>query len=100
MFSMQKIAVFAIVILVLWLGFRLIASMERQRNMTERMNRPSWRERLRRTAMRAGPMRAREAGREHAAEVDMRPCRVCGDYVAAAGARSCGRRDCPYAPAA
>lgn len=27
---------------------------------------------------------------------DMEPCRVCGDYVSAGAARSCGRADCPY----
>jgi uncharacterized protein len=27
---------------------------------------------------------------------DMVPCKVCGTYVAATGARSCGRADCPW----
>jgi len=27
---------------------------------------------------------------------DMIACRVCGAYVPARGARSCGRADCPY----
>lgn len=28
--------------------------------------------------------------------VDMVQCAVCGDYVPAKGARSCGRSGCPY----
>jgi uncharacterized protein len=27
---------------------------------------------------------------------DMIACKVCGTYVAASGARSCGRADCPW----
>jgi uncharacterized protein len=27
---------------------------------------------------------------------DMVACKVCGTYVAATGARSCGRADCPW----
>ena len=27
---------------------------------------------------------------------DMVACKVCGTYVAANGARSCGRKDCPW----
>ncbi len=27
---------------------------------------------------------------------DMVQCSVCGEYVAASGAESCGRDDCPY----
>ena len=99
MFSFSKIAVFAVILIALWLGFRLVGTMARQQRMQERMARPSWRERFRRSAQNAGPMRAREAAREQVAEVEMVACRVCGDYVAARGARSCGRQDCPYAPA-
>jgi hypothetical protein len=100
MFSFQKIAVFVIILAVIWLGFRFVGNLEKQRKAQERLARPSWRERFRRSAARTGANRAREAAREPAAEVDMVPCRVCGDYVAGTGARSCGRQDCPYAPAA
>lgn len=96
MFSMSKIIVFIIVCVALWLAFRFVGTMARKQKMEERMARPTLRERLRRSAGRAGSMRAREAAREPVAEVDMVPCRVCKDYVAAAGARSCGRQDCPY----
>jgi len=96
MFSMQKIIVFALICAALWLGFRFVGNAARKQKMEERQTRPTLRERMRRSAGSPGSMRAREAAREPVAEVDMVACRVCGDYVAAAGARSCGRQDCPY----
>ena len=96
MFSMQKIIVFALICAALWLGFRFVGNAARCQKMEERMAKPTLRERMRRSAGSPGSMRAREAAREPVAEVDMVPCRVCGDYVAAAGATSCGRKDCPY----
>lgn len=100
MFSVSKLAVFAIIAFALWLGFRFVGNLDRKRKMEERAAKPSLRERLRGSASRAGKVRAKEAAREPVAEVDMVACRVCGDYVAARGASSCGRQDCPYAPAA
>jgi hypothetical protein len=49
----------------------------------------------------AGP-KVRERGARNAAgnarlqAEDMVACKVCGTYVAANGARSCGRGDCPW----
>jgi|GEM_PF-148100 len=100
MFSIQKIAVFIIIIAVVWLGFRFVGNLEKQRKAQERLTRPSWRDRFRRSARKTGAQRAKEAGHEAAVEVEMVPCRVCGDYVAGVGARACGRQDCPYTPAA
>lgn len=40
---------------------------------------------------------ANNATRNRAIEAeDMVACKVCGTYVAANGARSCGRADCPW----
>ena len=40
---------------------------------------------------------AKKAAGNRAIEADdMVPCKVCGTYVAANGARSCGRADCPW----
>ena len=41
---------------------------------------------------------ASDAGtRKRAVEAeDMVACKICGTYVAASGARSCGRADCPW----
>ncbi len=100
MFSFQKIAVFVVILAVIWLGFRFVGNLEKQRKVQERLARASWRERFRRSTEKTGANRAREAAREPAAEVEMAPCRACGDYVAGKGARACGRHDCPYAPAA
>jgi len=54
-------------------------------------------------AVRGGaPRRVREKAERPSAPpaveaVDMVACPVCGDYVPAKGARSCGRSGCPYA---
>jgi uncharacterized protein len=95
MFSIQKIAVFAIIIAALWLGFRLVGKMDKGRQEAERRARPSWRHRFFRRRSGAG-----QRGAGDLADVDMVACRVCGDYVASVGARSCGKPGCPYAPAA
>jgi uncharacterized protein len=95
MFSVQKLAVFAIIIAALWLGFRLVGKMDKGRKEAERRVRPSWRHRLF-----AGRSRAGASRDGNLADVDMVACRVCGDYVASVGARSCGRPNCPYAPVA
>lgn len=40
---------------------------------------------------------ADSAARKRAIEAeDMVACKICGTYVAANGARSCGRADCPW----
>ena len=36
------------------------------------------------------------AARNRADAEDMIACKVCGTYVSATGARSCGRPDCPW----
>ncbi len=36
------------------------------------------------------------AARNRLEAEDMIACKVCGTYVAAKGARSCGRADCPW----
>jgi len=92
MFSIQKLAVFALIVAALWLGFRLVGSMDRRRKEGERQARRSGRKRFLRGGGRNGP--------SEAADVDMVACRVCGDYIPATGARGCGRSDCPYGPAA
>jgi len=100
MFSLQKIAVFIVIIAVIWLGFRFVGNLEKKRKAEERLSRPAWRERFRRSGRQPAKARAKEAGREPVGDFDMVACRVCGDYVAAAGAGACGRTDCPYPPAA
>jgi uncharacterized protein len=93
MFSIQKLAVFALIAAAIWLGFRLVGKLDKRRREDERAARPARRGGLFR---RSGP--PADAGT--AAEVDMVACKVCGDYVPARGAKSCGRPDCPFGAAA
>ena len=73
-FSLPKIVVLIVIIVAVWYGFKLIT---RGRNVTT-----------------GGEQKL--AGQEKPdGSLEMKPCEVCGDYVAA-GARSCGRDDCPY----
>jgi len=92
MFSIQKLAVFALIVAAIWLGFRLIGSMDRRRKDRERRTRPSWRDRF----MRGGG----QGSQADLADVDMVACKACGAYVASVGAGPCGRNDCPYGSAA
>lgn len=87
MFSFQKLAVFAAILVFLWLAFRIVRNMERQQKERERMTRPR-----RRRWFHFGRTEARRAS----GEVEMLPCRVCRNWVAADGHRACGREDCPW----
>jgi uncharacterized protein len=89
MFSIQKLAVFVLIVAAIWLGFRLIGSMDRRRKDEARRARPSWRDRF-----------IRRGGQGDRADVDMVACKACGAYVASVGAGPCGRNDCPYGSAA
>ena len=42
------------------------------------------------------PAQGRTAARNRLEAEDMVACKICGTYVAAKGARSCGRADCPW----
>jgi hypothetical protein len=69
--SLQKIAVFVVIIGALWVAMRLIRTLDRQRS-------------------------DRVAKRGTALAETMKECPVCGTYVAPASARDCGRARCPY----
>ena len=79
-FSLTKLLLTAFIIAAVWYGFK-------------------WLGRLGKTARRElGKSRTAEgkgAGAVERAE-EMEQCRVCGTYVAANGARTCERDDCPY----
>ena len=94
MFSIQKLAVFAVVAALIWLAFRFVGNLEKDRKARERLARPGWRERFRR----GGGAKARRG--KGAGDVEMAVCDACGDYVVAAGAKACGRADCPNPPSA
>jgi hypothetical protein len=74
-FSLSKLLVLAILIAVVWYGFKLAGRMGRTR--------------LRGTGTDDSPPGTPRIE-------DMTRCCVCGVFVPAAGARDCGRAGCPY----
>ena len=80
--SLSKILVFAAIIAIVWFGFRLIGRLDKARQQAAGKPGPG------------NPARGRAKPRP-AVEETVR-CRVCDAFVAARGATSCGRADCPY----
>lgn len=76
--SLSKLLVLVAIIAVVWFGFRLISRLDQARKQQAPARRPS------------GGGRARQGVEETV------QCPVCSAYVAARGAGSCGRADCPY----
>lgn len=84
-FSLPKLLFTILVIAAVWYGFKMLARWQERRDGAEGAERT--------------PARRRRRGRRDAAPADaedMVACALCGTYVAASGARSCGRADCPY----
>lgn len=90
-FNLEKLLFTAIVIYVVWQGFKLFGRMQARERETARQR---MREEMNTQRMRnaAG---AKPAAGQPGVE-DMVECRTCGAYVAQNGARNCGRKDCPY----
>jgi hypothetical protein len=78
--SFGKLVVLAVIILVVWYGFKYVSRVEEVKRA------------LRRAAEEKQPQPARRAP---AAE-DLVKCAGCGAYVAAQGAAPCGRGECPW----
>ncbi len=91
-FSLSKLLFTAVAIALVIYGFRWIGQMQ-QRN--------DQRFKQRKTARKPGGA-ATSAQRNAPSAADagdvetMIECKICGSYVAASGARSCGRDNCPY----
>ena len=80
-FSLSKLVVLAAIIALVWYGFKWVGRVNRLREERE---------------ARAGAAGAKvEDGGGQGVE-DMVKCEVCGTFVAARGARHCGREGCPY----
>jgi hypothetical protein len=81
--GIPKILIIAAIVVVVWYFFRRRAQLRKgsggQASPESRRHKP--------------PTGAKGAHRE---VEDMAQCKVCGAYVAAKGASSCGRPDCPY----
>jgi hypothetical protein len=79
-FSFNKLALLLLLGGVVWIGFRYMSRLETMRR--------ALREELRRRQAPKQPMSVKAE--------DLIQCAPCAAYVAARGARSCGRADCPW----
>lgn len=88
-FSLQKLLVLAAVVGAVWYGFKLISRLQEARKLEARGQAGG--------ARRTAPGRSAKASgaAKHEPE-DLVQCPVCATYVAAQGAGSCDRPDCPY----
>lgn len=93
-FSIQKLLVLAGVIAAVWYGFKFIGRLQQVRDAEAKAAGQ------RKRAGFADQMRdwvtGRKGGGAGGEAEDLVPCPKCGAYVAARGAKSCGRSDCPY----
>lgn len=79
--SFSKILVFVAIIALVWFGFRLIGRLDQARKQEVR---------------KAARGAASGAKTQRPTVEETVRCRVCDAFVAARGATSCGRADCPY----
>lgn len=98
-FSIQKLLVLAGIIGAVWYGFKLVGRMQQARDAQAKAGSAA------KSANLGDQLRGWMAGRRGGgggggetggATEDLIPCPKCGAYVAAHGASSCGRSDCPY----
>lgn len=80
LFSASKLLVLALIIAVVWYGFKLIS--RRNQNVGARQPR--------------GHIGARRRETPDPDVQDMESCPVCGTFVPNASAKACGRDGCPY----
>ncbi len=84
--SLTKVLFTLAVILIVWQGYKWLGRMQTRRDAIARENA--------RAAGRGG--RSTAAAAAPADAEDMVECAVCGAFVPARGAVSCGRDGCPY----
>lgn len=82
-FSAAKLLLLAFVIAAVWYGFKYMNRLEELRRLLRQMQG-------------SAPARAPRAGAPGLKAEDLVLCRRCNAYVAAHGAGSCGRADCPW----
>ncbi len=76
-FSLTKLLVLAIIIALVWYGFKWAGRISAQRG--------------------GGGIPGDDAGKAALEDAeDMAKCEACGTFVPAEGARDCGRDSCPY----
>ena len=88
--SIQKILVLISILGAVWYGFKLVGRLKEARD--EQAKRQGT------TPRKSNPWRSRAPASEaQSVEAeDMVECPVCRTYVAAKGARACGKPGCPY----
>jgi uncharacterized protein len=94
-FSIQKLLVLAGIIGAVWYGFKLVGRMKETRDAQARAGGGA------KSGNLGDQLRDWVGGRKGGAKAggeteDLIECPKCGAYVAARGATSCGRSDCPY----
>lgn len=82
-FSLQKLLFTILVIAIVWYGFKMIARIQERRSEGD-------------AASRRAPSRRRRRSGAAAEAEEMVACALCGTFVPARNARSCGRDDCPW----
>lgn len=81
-FSLPKLIFTVLVVVVVIYGFKAVTQLQERRE--------------RQVANRGKSGGGGAAAKSSAAVEDMVACDVCGTFVPARSARSCGRGDCPY----
>jgi membrane protein implicated in regulation of membrane protease activity len=82
-FSLPKLIFTVLVVVVVFYGFKAVSQLQERRE--------------RQVASRGKSGGGGKAAKRSAGVEDMVACDVCGTFVPARSARSCGRGDCPYA---
>ncbi len=88
-FSIQKLLFTAAIIVAVWYGFKWVGRMQVKRDAEAKAK-------LRREASGAASGDSSGASGATGDTEEMVECDACGAFVAARGAKSCGRDDCPY----
>ncbi len=84
-FSLPKLLVLALIIGVIWYGFKWATEIDRKRRRAVKDD-----------AKKPAPAASAAASAPANDAEDMVKCAACGTFVAVRGAKDCGRGDCPY----
>ena len=87
--SIQKLLLLAAILGAVWYGFKFVGRLKDERDAAAKKRGEP--------ARQSNPWKGRQAASSQVPEAEeMVQCPVCKTYVAAKGAASCGRPDCPY----
>ena len=95
-FSIQKLMVLAAIIGAVWYAFKFVGRLQEAREAERKGGVSAKRSGGLGDSIRGWAARQRGRGATAGDAEDMVKCSKCGAYVAARGATSCGRADCPY----